>query len=307
MGGMAILEWPLCTPKGYIRRIIPIATSARHSAWCISWGEAQRQSIYSDPVYEDGFYKSQPASGLAAARMAALLTFRSRDSFERRFGRKPQRLPAHAVPTPPRSPVSSEADDALAAHNDGQRKRTSINGSASGTPILSRSISPTPRHPIFSAQSYLRYQGDKFISRFDANCYIHITRKMDTHDVTRGRLLSPDEDESHALARVLSTLPPRALVIGIQTDGLFTPSEQREIAEYVPDAECVIIPSPEGHDGFLLEFELINGHIMRFLKREFPDYYRIADGSEAADEPEEGFDVKRTSMFGEAEADVIRW
>ncbi|KAJ7769979.1 Alpha/Beta hydrolase protein [Mycena metata] len=43
MSGMAILEWPLCTPDGYIRHVIPIATSARHSAWCISWGEAQRE------------------------------------------------------------------------------------------------------------------------------------------------------------------------------------------------------------------------------------------------------------------------
>ncbi|TFY78710.1 hypothetical protein EWM64_g5300, partial [Hericium alpestre] len=87
MGGMAVLEWPLCTPQGYVKHIIPIATSARHSAWCISWGEAQRQSIYSDPIYGDGYYKAQPSSGLAAARMAALLTYRSRDSFESRFGR----------------------------------------------------------------------------------------------------------------------------------------------------------------------------------------------------------------------------
>ena len=74
MGGMAVLEWPLCTPTGFVRRIIPIATSARHSAWCISWGEAQRQSIYSDPAYDDGFYdtRTQPVAGLAAARMAAL-------------------------------------------------------------------------------------------------------------------------------------------------------------------------------------------------------------------------------------------
>ena len=84
MGGMAVLEWPLCSPPGFIKNIIPIATSARHSAWCISWGEAQRQSIYSDPAYEDGYYipGKEPHSGLAAARMAALLTYRSRDSFE---------------------------------------------------------------------------------------------------------------------------------------------------------------------------------------------------------------------------------
>ncbi|KAL6302459.1 Alpha/Beta hydrolase protein [Sparassis latifolia] len=309
MGGMEILEWPLCTPPGYVRHIVPIATSARHSAWCISWGEAQRQSIYSDPTYEDGYYKSQPASGLAAARMAALLTYRSRDSFESRFGRKPQKS---AIPTPPRSPTMSPADDALAAHNDGSRNtkiRGALDSSVSspiGTPLSSRSLTPPPRPPVFSAQSYLRYQGEKFISRFDANCYIHITRKMDTHDVSRDRLL-PNEDESHALARVLSTLPRRALVIGIQTDGLFTPSEQRDIAEHIPEAELVIIPSPEGHDGFLLEFELINGHIMRFLKREFPEYYRTSAGTAVVEEPLEGFEIKKTSLFGEAEADITRW
>ncbi|KAI0925894.1 hypothetical protein AcV5_008502 [Taiwanofungus camphoratus] len=312
MGGMAVLEWSLCSPPGYVRHIIPIATSARHSAWCISWGEQQRQSIYSDPGYDDGFYRSQPASGLAAARMAALLTYRSRDSFESRFGRRPQKSAADSVLTPPRSPVTSEVDDALAAHNDGHRNAKprvpseSSPSSASGTPLSSRPLSPIPRLPVFSAQSYLRYQGDKFTSRFDANCYIHITRKMDTHDVARGRL-GPGEDESRALARVLSTLPPRALVIGIQTDGLFTPSEQREIAEYIPGAECVIIPSPEGHDGFLLEFELINRHILQFLTREFPEYYCTADGGMAIEEPEEGFDVKKTSVFGEAEADITRW
>ncbi|PCH42333.1 homoserine O-acetyltransferase [Wolfiporia cocos MD-104 SS10] len=293
MGGMAILEWPLCTPPGFVRRIIPIATSARHSAWCISWGEAQRQSIYSDPGYRDGFYHAQPASGLAAARMAALLTFRSRDSFERRFGRKaqPDAAPEMGVLTPPRSPAPPDGDGALAAHNDGQR----------------RPAAAAPRAPIFSAQSYLRYQGDKFISRFDANCYIHITRKMDTHDVARGRRCAQDKDEAHAFARVLGTLPPRALVLGIETDGLFTPSEQREIAAHIPGAECIIIRSPEGHDGFLLEFKIINEHIMHFLKREFPDYYKTGEGQDAVDEPEEGFDVKKTSMFGEAEADITRW
>ncbi|GAA5840766.1 hypothetical protein JCM5353_005338 [Sporobolomyces roseus] len=69
MGGMAVLEWPLTTPQGY-----------------------RRQSIYSDPDYESGWYDANngegPRRGLAAARMAALLTYRSRDSFESRFGRK---------------------------------------------------------------------------------------------------------------------------------------------------------------------------------------------------------------------------
>ncbi|KAH8991623.1 Alpha/Beta hydrolase protein [Lactarius hatsudake] len=284
MGGMAVLEWPLCTKKGYIRHIIPIATSARHSAWCISWGEAQRQSIYSDPEYADGYYTTQPASGLAAARMTALLTYRSRDSFESRFGRKPQHTAKDAaaeVVTPHRSPRTAP-EDALAIHNEGLRN-----------PRAAPRTSASPV-PLFSAQSYLRYQGSKFVARFDANCYIHITRKLDTHDVTYGR---------GSLEDVLARLPERALVIGIETDGLFMLSEQREIAAGAPNAELVVIQSQDGHDGFLLEFEQINTHILRFLKREFPGYYR--DGS--GDTPTDSFQIQKTSVFGEAEVDLTCW
>jgi len=286
MGGMTVLEWPLCTPKGYVRHIIPIATSARHSAWCISWGEAQRQSIYSDPEYADGYYTKQPASGLAAARMTALLTYRSRDSFESRFGRTPQckdpPAAAQVVAQQPRSPLRAPSD-ALAAHNDGLRNvRSPPPGPSSSPP------------PLFSAQSYLRYQGDKFVARFDANCYIHITRKLDTHDVAR---------ERGSTEQVLAQLPARALVIGVETDGLFMLSEQREIAAGIPDAELVVIQSQDGHDGFLLEFEQINTHILRFLKKEFSGYYR--DGSD--DAKTESFEIQKSSVFGEAEVDLTRW
>jgi len=50
MGGMNVLEWAYYGPD-YVKSIVPMATSACHSAWCISWGEAQRQSIYADPKY----------------------------------------------------------------------------------------------------------------------------------------------------------------------------------------------------------------------------------------------------------------
>ncbi|KAJ1954891.1 homoserine O- acetyltransferase, partial [Linderina pennispora] len=50
LGGMQCLEWAMFGPE-YVRVIVPIATCGKHSAWGISWGEAQRQAIYSDPNY----------------------------------------------------------------------------------------------------------------------------------------------------------------------------------------------------------------------------------------------------------------
>lgn len=200
MGGMAVLEWPLTTPPSYVRNIVPLATSARHSAWGISWGEAQRQSVYSDPEYEGGWYSEDgggPKRGLAAARMAALLTYRSRDSFESRFGRKEvdsdsegrgkSKGLGRGKVTDAWGTPRTQAERAEAAHNDGHRARASPeNGhEATSSPSVRRSSSPhedaplTPGGnplpppsppPIFSAQSYLRYQGDKFVNRFDANC-----------------------------------------------------------------------------------------------------------------------------------------
>ena len=285
MGGMAVLEYPLCTPSSYVKRVIPIATSARHSAWCISWGEAQRSSIYSDPNWRGGWYTEgeEPIAGLAAARMCALLTYRSRDSFETRFGRKAQLWAETTVAKPP---TPQESTDELKV--DAQEHRTTS---------------------LFSAQGYLRYQGGKFTARFDANCYVHITHKMDTHDVARLRC-SSSVTTPDTISGILSTLPPNPLVISIQTDGLFTPSEQSLIASHIPQAELAMIESRDGHDGFLLEFEAINNVILKFLKREFSEYYLTAlEGEEeiAQGDGVDCFEIKKTSLFGEAEKDITSW
>lgn len=226
MGGMTALEWPLCFP-GFVKRIIPMATCAKHSAWCIGWGEAQRQAIYSDAAFQGGYYTRQPTSGLSAARMAGLLTYRSRDSYEERFGR---------MLSPPQRNIDEHS------------------------------------RPMFSAQSYLLHMGAKFADTFDANCYVHITHKMDTHDITRGRV-PVDVEEAEALSIVLGTLPPHALVISIDTDGLCLPLEQRVIAEGIPGAELVVISSLAGHDGFLVECDRINPIVVDYLRRELGEFY----------------------------------
>ncbi|KAG0139607.1 hypothetical protein CROQUDRAFT_666259 [Cronartium quercuum f. sp. fusiforme G11] len=296
MGGMACLEWPLSSPSGYVRNIVPIATCPRHSAWGISWGEAQRQSIYSDPKYLDGYYDQAdpPATGLAAARMAALLTYRSRDSFETRFGRRQVGTPS--TRSGKESPEDPTSDDglkaatlkAVAAHNDGHRLQSKL----AQVPTVAVATKPAPRH-IFSAQSYLRYQGEKFVNRFDANCYIHLTRKMDAHDVDYGR-------EGSGLAGV----PEGTLVVAIDSDGLFMLGEQREMVQEMPGAKLVVVESRDGHDGFLLEFEQINQHVLGHLHERLSEIYK---GPVTVEEPVDRFLAKKESAFGEIEGVVTDW
>jgi len=265
---MFVLEWAYFG-KDYVRCIVPIATSSRHSAWGISWGEAQRQSIYADPKYDDGYYPfdDPPVTGLGAARMAALLTYRSRNSFEARFGRNvPDASRRQAIRERPQPTTPNEAHFHI--HNDGHKvKRTSLSrtNSAAGSPVLSENspagsgaMTPDPQFHgpqkgtltggdtlpngsmYFSAQSYLRYQGEKFVRRFDSNCYIAMTRKLDTHDVSRGR--------ADSVAEALKMIEQPALVLGIESDGLFTFAEQQELAEHIPNARLGRIESPEGHE-----------------------------------------------------------
>ncbi|ORY92139.1 homoserine O-acetyltransferase [Syncephalastrum racemosum] len=291
MGGMQVLEWAFMG-NDYVRTIVPIATSGRHSAWGISWGEAQRQSIYSDPNYADGYYSDEqpPNVGLSAARMSALLTYRSRNSFESRFGRKS----ADASRFPPKRPTSPREANLL-IHNDGHRSSSPRPSEATHNTI---NDPPMPTPFVFSAQSYLRYQGDKFINRFDANCYIALTRKMDTHDLSRDR---GDYDE------MLKSVQQPALVIGIESDGLFTISEQYELAEGIPNAEMIVIQSPDGHDGFLLEFDQINTHLLSFIKKVLPEIYETTLVSEEEMERQEELKATKTSLFGEAEVDITQW
>lgn len=89
LGGMQVLEWALLYPEK-VKAIAPIAAPGRHSAWCIGLSEAQRQAIYADPNWQGGNYTldASPSQGLAVARMMAMSTYRSWESFTTRFGRQ---------------------------------------------------------------------------------------------------------------------------------------------------------------------------------------------------------------------------
>lgn len=321
MGGMLALEYAYFG-KDYVRAIVPIATSSRHSAWGISWGEAQRQSIYSDPKYEDGYYSldDPPTTGLGAARMSALLTYRSRDSFESRFGRNapdPSKQKKINENSPVQGRSSSPPNDHWIIHNDGhkatrnlpkrQPEGTFTDPQFSGTKTFAspaasgaKSESSQLSH-YFSAQSYLRYQGQKFVKRYDANCYIAISRKLDTHDVSRHR---GDSSSDEPIRNALAMIQQPALVLGIESDGLFTFAEQQELAEGIPDCRLKRIDSPEGHDAFLLQFEQVNHYILEFFREVLP-HIMNKPGSGSEDLQDHIGAVTKSSTFGEVEVDDI--
>lgn len=303
-GGMIALEFSSTfNGTGYIRSVIPIATAARASAWCISWNETQRQSIFSDPYYDNGYYYESghaPESGLAAARMAALLTYRSRNSFETRFGRKlPSALQSQTVDELEKIYPQSKEEENWLAHNEGSRTQNLTSNGGGNKP-----------QTYFTAQTYLRYQGNKFIKRFDANCYITISRKLDTHDITRGQVNIDDLGAEDPLPPYLKTLSLPHLVIGISSDGLFTFGEQQLLGDCIPDSELHELDSHEGHDAFLLEFEIIDKLCTDFLKRKLPDYYDPSSEKSVYFPEWERFlvtDKVDDSVLGEAEKNITNW
>jgi homoserine O-acetyltransferase len=107
----------------------------------------------------------------------------------------------------------------------------------------------------FRAPSYIRYQGQKLVDRFDAASYYKLTEQLDTHHVGRGR---------GGLEKALSNCLVKTLILGIDSDVLIPLGVQEELANYLPNAEFKILKSAFGHDGFLLEYEQITKEILNF-------------------------------------------
>ncbi len=110
---------------------------------------------------------------------------------------------------------------------------------------------------LFEVESYLEYQGQKLVSRFDALSYDRLTKSMDTHDVSRGR---------GTFEEVLERLATPTLVIGVGSDRLYPALEQKELAELIPNSVYKEITSEYGHDAFLIEFDQINTYLNEFLE-----------------------------------------
>ncbi len=148
IGGMQALEWPILFPDR-VKRALVIAVTPL-SAMGLALNHLQRQAIQHDPNWEGGHYLPQrpPRRGLALARQIGMMSYKSAELFDERFGRKPNR----------------NGEDPWGLDNQG-------GGLTGGR---------------FDIAGYLDYQGERFIDRFDANSYLAILRTMDTWDPIQG-------------------------------------------------------------------------------------------------------------------------
>lgn len=225
MGGFQALEWTIAYPER-VRNAVLIATTARSSTQTIAWNNIGRQAIMRDPNWRGGDYygHAPPANGLAVARQVGHITYLSDEGLEQRFGRD------RCTP-----PASSDCHSNHAA------------------PAFSL-------EQEFQIESYLNYQGDSFVQRFDANSYLYISKAMDYWDVP-ARYGSLDA----AMARTQA----RFLILSFDTDWLYPTSESTAMAaalhRQMRPVTHVELPSKAGHDAFLVNHALQSPIISAFL------------------------------------------
>jgi homoserine O-acetyltransferase/O-succinyltransferase len=113
----------------------------------------------------------------------------------------------------------------------------------------------------FAVQGYLESQAQRWINVFDANCYLYISRAMDRFELGA-------HGEPAALFRRARL--ERALVIGVQTDLLFSVTEQQAIAAALEAGGVATRFAPlsciEGHDAFLVDLATFGAEIGAFLR-----------------------------------------
>lgn len=102
--------------------------------------------------------------------------------------------------------------------------------------------------PQFEVESYLRYQGERFSTAFDANTYLLMTKALDYFD--------PASESGTELPSVLKQAKAKFMVISFTTDWRFSPERSREIVDALVEADKQVsyaeIEAAQGHDAFLI-------------------------------------------------------
>jgi homoserine O-acetyltransferase len=112
----------------------------------------------------------------------------------------------------------------------------------------------------FAVETYLDYQGQSFVERFDANSYLYITKASDYFDLQK---------DYGSLEKAFAKTRSRFLIISFASDWLYTPSQSEDIVNALvgsgKDVSFCNIASDYGHDAFLLESETLGSFISGFL------------------------------------------
>ena len=238
MGGMQALQWSIEYPD-FCDKVLAMATTAREGAQAIAFNEVGRQAILQDPEWNQGNYPKGggPRVGLAIARMMAHITYLSDASMDRKFGRK-------TVKPRPSPVVPGDAGSGMLGDE--------------GAPATAAAFDIN-----FEVQSYLRYQGQSFINRFDANTYLYITRAIDGFDLAASY--------GGSLENAFAPVRAETLVVGFTSDWLFPPEQNREIVLALQragkNASYAELATDLGHDSFLLESPELYALVRAFLDR----------------------------------------
>ena len=197
------------TYPNHVFAAVPIATASFHSAQNIAFHEVGRQAIFADPDWQGGFYWRD---GRTPARGLAVARMAAHITYlsEQALTRKFGRRVRQAVPDPTDVTLFSD---------------------------------------MFEVESYLRHQGSTFVTRFDANSYLTITRAMDLFDLAA--------DYHNDLSAAFRGSPTRFCIISFTSDWLFPTAQSRAIARALnragANASFVEIATDKGHDAFLLD------------------------------------------------------
>ena len=257
VGGMNALEWAKRYPDD-VDRVVAIATAGRLDAQCLALDAVARRAIRADSNWNGGDYygedRPSPDEGLALARQIGHIMYLSKASMEDRFGRR----------AAGRDAIRSFPADRAAGY-----------------------------FPYREVESYLDYQAEKFVERFDPNSYLYLTRAMDDYDLSEGY-----ESDADALA----AYEGEALIMSFTGDWHFTVAQSESLAEAcrktaVPVAHHVV-ESDHGHDAFLVEPEKVGPPLRDFLSAGLEGR---AIHDTAAEEEETGgddFAPVHNSLFG---------
>ncbi|NLB68983.1 MAG: alpha/beta fold hydrolase, partial [Lentisphaerae bacterium] len=222
---MQALEFSVRFP-GFSEKCIAVATGACLTTQALAFDLVGRDLITNDPNWNDGDYYENGAPGTGLAQARKL---------------------AHITY------LSGE----MMKQKFGRRRRE----------VNLKSVEELAAETLkkFEIETYLDHQGQKFIKRFDANSYIHITRAMDEYDLESG---------FDSLAESLSRTLSRNLVVALSGDWLFLPEQSEDISKALSstqkDVSYFCLDADAGHDAFLTHVNELIEVISNFLTRK-PD------------------------------------